>query len=63
MDNVNLTVPDNVRQRYLDVILKNHECISCHKFDLGRTETLLHEILLKTDKPINVKQFRIPDAH
>ena len=63
MDNVNLTVPDNVCQRYLDVILKNHECISCHKFDLGRTETLLHEILLKTDKPINVKQFRIPDAH
>ena len=62
-DNVNLTVPDNVRQRYLDVILQNHECISRHKFDLGRTETLLHEISLKTDEPIYVKQFRIPDAH
>ena len=24
MDNVNLTVPDNVRQHYLDVILRNH---------------------------------------
>ena len=60
---MNLTVPDNVRQRYLDVILQNHECISHHKFDLGGTETLLHEISLKTDELIYVKQFRIPDAH
>ena len=51
-DNVNLTVPDNVQQRYLDVILRNHECISSHKFDLGQTETLLHDFLIKTDEPI-----------
>ena len=63
MDNVNLTVPDNVWQHYLGVILKNHVCISRHKFDLGRTETLLHEISLKTNEPIYVKQFCIPDAH
>ena len=43
MDNVNLTVPDNVWQHYLDVILRNHECISRLKFDLGRTKTLLHD--------------------
>ena len=63
MDNVNLTVPDNVRKCYLDVILRNHECISRHKFDFGQTKTLLHEISLKTDEPIYVKQFHIPDAH
>ena len=63
MENVNLTVPDNIRQHNLDVILRNHECICRHKFDLGRKETLLHEILLKTDEPIYVKQFRIPDVH
>ena len=62
-DNVNLTVPDNVWQRYLDVILKNHKWISHHEFDLGRTETLIHKISLKTNQPIYVKQFCIPDAH
>ena len=62
-DNVNLTVPDNVWQRYLDVILKNHKWISHHEFDLGQTETLIHKISLKTNQPIYVKQFCIPDAH
>ena len=41
-ENVNLTVPDEYKSDYLAVILKNHECISRHNLDLGRTETLLH---------------------
>ncbi len=44
-------------------ILKNYKAVSESKFDLGRTDTLMHEIALKTDEPINVKQFKIPDAH
>ena len=60
---MNLTVPDEFKSDYLAVILKNHECISRHKFDLGRTETLLHEISLKSEEPVYVKQIRIPDAH
>jgi hypothetical protein len=39
----------------LKVILKNHEAVSENKFDLGRTDTLMHEIPLKTSEPINVK--------
>ena len=31
--------------------------------DSGRTDTLMHEIALKTEEPIYVKQFKIPDAH
>ena len=62
-ENVNLTVPDKFKSDYLAVMLKNHECISRHKFDLGRTETLLQEISLKSEEPVYVKQFRIPDAH
>jgi hypothetical protein len=45
------------------VILKNHEAVSQNKFDLGRTDTLMHEIVLKTPEPMYVKQFKIPDAH
>jgi hypothetical protein len=61
--NVKLNVPEQFRQKYLNFLLKNHEAISQDKFDLGRTDTLMHEILLKTQEPIYIKQFKIPDAH
>ena len=51
------------KEKIMQVVLKNHECVSLSKFDLGRTETLLHEISLKTEEPVYVKQFKIPDAH
>ena len=63
LKNVNLNVPPELRDRFVKVILDNHECISRHKFDLGQTQTLLHEISLKSDEPVYVKQFKIPDAH
>ena len=63
LQKVHLNVPVKYQEKYLEVILKNHECISHHHFDLGRMQTLLHEISLKTEEPIYVKQFRIPDAH
>jgi hypothetical protein len=56
-------VPDQFCKQYLKVILKNHEAVSQNKFDLGRTDTLMHEIALKTSEPIYVKQFKIPDTH
>ncbi len=56
-------MPEQFRKQYLKVILKNHEAVSQNKFALGRTDTLMHEIVLKTAEPIYVKQFKIPDAH
>jgi hypothetical protein len=60
---VHLNVPEKFRDQYLQVILKNHEAVSQNKFDLGSTDTLMHEIVLKMPEPIYVKQFKIPDAH
>jgi len=60
---VNLNVQDQFREQYFKVILKNHEAVSQNKFDLGRTDTLMHEIALKTSEPIYVKQSKIPYAH
>jgi hypothetical protein len=60
---IHLNVPEKFREQYLKVILKNHEAVGQNKFDLGRTDTLMHEIVLKTPEPIYVKQFKIPDAH
>ena len=56
-------VPAEYKQQYLQVLLKFHEAISEDRFNLGRCRTDLHEITLKTDEPIFVKQFKIPDAH
>jgi hypothetical protein len=60
---IHLNVPEQFCKQYLKVILKNHQAVSQDKFDLGRTDTLMHEITLKTEEPIYVKQFKIPDAH
>ncbi len=63
MENIKLQVPEQYQQQYLKLLLQNHEAISQDKFDLGRTDTLMHEITLKTEEPIYIKQFKIPDAH
>ncbi len=63
LDTVKLQVPELPHQQYPDVLLHNHEAFSQDKFDLGQTDTLMHEIALKTQEPIYVKQFKIPDAH
>ncbi len=46
IDNVKLQVPEQFQKQYLNVLLKNHEAISQDKFDLGRTDTLMHESML-----------------
>ncbi len=63
IDNAKLQVPEQFQKQYLNLLLKNHEAISQDKFDLGSTDTLMHEIALKTAEPIDVKQFKNPDAH
>ena len=56
-------VPAEYKQRYLQVLPKFHEAISEDRFDLRRCRTDLHEITLKNEEPIFVKQFKVPDAH
>jgi len=56
-------VPEQYQQQYLKLLLQNHEAISQEKFDLRRTDTLMHEIGLKTEEPIYIKIFKNTDAH
>jgi hypothetical protein len=63
METMNLQVPEEFRDRYMKLILDNHEVVSAHKYDLGRANTLMHDITLKSEEPVYVKQFKIPDAH
>jgi hypothetical protein len=59
LDNAKLNVPEEFRQRYIDLLLKHHEVVSSSKYNLGKCTTLMHDIELKTEDPIYIKQFRI----
>jgi hypothetical protein len=54
IENTKLQVPEQYQQQYLKLLLQHHEAISQDKFDLGCTDTLMHEITLKTAEPIYV---------
>ena len=50
-----------MKQKYLDLLLKHHEVISDNKYDLGKCSTAMHDIELKSETPIYVKQFKIQE--
>ena len=56
------SVLEEIRKQYRDLVLEHHAVVSQHRFDLGRTTTLEHEIHLKDPSPVYIKQFQIPDA-
>ena len=59
----NLKVPDQYKDKYLDILFKHQAAISITKFDLGRAKNFNHKIFLKDDNPVYRKQFKIPEAH
>ena len=63
LQNLNLTVPENERQLYIDLILRNHDVFSKNKNDLGKATLATHKIHLKHQAPIYVKQFPVPEAY
>jgi hypothetical protein len=60
---MNVTVPDEYKDRYPELILKHQDVIIRNKHDLGRGKTMLHDICLKSNELIYVKQFKIPEAY
>ena len=62
LDNAQLNVPEEFQKRYLELLMKHHEVISSNKYDLGKCTTSMHDIEMKSEDPIYIKQFRIPEA-
>ena len=56
-------MPDEIKKNYHNLELKHHAVVSQHRFDLGLTTTMEHEIHLKDKRPVDIKQFQIPDPH
>ncbi len=59
----NLQVPEEFKERYLDILFKHQEAISLNKYDLGLVNNYKHWIHLKNENLVYRKQFKIPEAH
>jgi hypothetical protein len=59
----NLNVPQELKQKYVDILYKHQTAISMNKMDLGRAKNFTHKMHLKDNNPVYRKQFKIPEAH
>jgi hypothetical protein len=59
----NLNVPNEYKDRYVDILYKHQKAISANKYDLGLASHYKHKIHLKYNSPMYRKQFKIPEAH
>lgn len=58
-----LNVPEEEKERYLRLLECYHDVFSRDKTDLGRTDSLEHQISLTKKDPVYIKQFRLPENH
>ncbi len=59
----NLNVPNEFKDKYVDILYKHQKAISANKYDLGLASHYKHKIHLKDNSPVYRKQFKIPEAH
>ena len=55
--------PEEFKDRYRALIMSYHDVCSKSKFDIGRTVVIEHKVVLNTEDPIHVRQFRILFEH
>jgi hypothetical protein len=58
-----LNMPNEYKQKYIDIQYKHQKAISANKYDLGLASNFKHKIHLKDNNPVYRKQFKIPEAH
>ncbi len=59
----NLNVPNEYKDRYVNILYKHQEAISANNYDLCLASNYKHRIHLKDNSPVYRKQFKIPEAH
>ena len=60
---VNLSVPYQYRQEYIDMLSAREHAFSADDFDLGQSRDFQHEIHFKGTDPCYTPQFRLSDEH
>ena len=56
-------LPADEKEKYLELISEYKDVFSVHKYELGRTGVVKHNIRLDTEYPLHNSQFRIPEEH
>jgi transposase InsO family protein len=52
-----------LRQRVLDLLVKHHDAIAANEMDIGKCGVIKHDIRMRSEEPVHIKQFRIPFEH
>ena len=60
---VNISVPYQYRQEYIDMLTAREHAFSADDFDLGHSGDFEHEIHFMGDQPCYTPQFRLSDEH
>ncbi len=58
-----LNVPNEYKQRYIDILFKHQNVISANKYNLELATNFKHKIHLRDNNPVYLKQFKIQEAH
>jgi hypothetical protein len=58
-----LECPSTHMEDYCALLAKHRHIFSMNKNEIGFCSTFLHKLFMKTDEPVYVKQFKIPEAH
>jgi hypothetical protein len=58
-----LKVPTKYEDDYQQLLAKHRHIFSLDKNEIGYCSTFLHKLFMKTEEPVYVKQFKIPEAH
>ncbi len=59
----NVEVLNEYKEKYHALLAKHRKIFSISKSNLGYCDTVLHKLFMKTEEPVYVKQFKIPEAH
>ena len=62
-ENLSISAPMEYLHRYQQLIFDYHNVCSKSKFDIGRTNVIEHKVVLNSQDPIHLRQFRIPFEH
>jgi hypothetical protein len=58
-----LQVPEEFKERYVDILHKHQDTLSIDKYDLRLAKNFSHKIHLDMQDPVYQKQFKIPEMH
>ncbi len=60
--NSHLNMPNEYKEKYIDILYKHLKAIIVKKYDLGLATNFKHKINIVDNNPVYRKQFKIPEA-